>query len=184
MSETIWVYGYHGTSMDRASLIIKSGFKPSNNEYDWLGGGIYFWQDAPKRAWQWAQSTYPENPVVVKSRLRLDRSCLDLLDVGYSPLLKTMYNEFIRSYERRNLTIPKQNPEKSKAHRLDCLFFNYVVSKVNSSLPGSIGSIRSAFVEGDRIFPTSAIYDLTHVQIAILDANLVEESCLLKTDDI
>ena len=183
MSETIWVYGYHGTSMDRASAIIESGFKPSSNEYDWLGGGIYFWQDAPKRAWQWAQHTYPDNPAVVKSLLRLDRSCLDLLDVGYSPLLKTMYNGFIRSYERRNLTLPAQT-EKSKAHRLDCLFFNYVVSTVNSSFPESIGSIRSAFVEGDKIFPTSAIYDLTHVQITILNSSLVEASYLLTIDDI
>ena len=109
----------------------------------------------------------PDNPAVVKSRLRLDCSCLDLLDVGYSPLLKTMYNRFIRSYEQRNLTLPTQT-DKSKAHRLDCLFFNYVVSTVNSSFPESIGSIRSAFVEGDKIFPTSAIYDLTHVQITIL----------------
>jgi hypothetical protein len=57
MSETIWVYGYHDTNVERASAIVEAGFKPSNNEYDWLGRGIYLWQDAPKRAWQWAQSS-------------------------------------------------------------------------------------------------------------------------------
>jgi hypothetical protein len=184
MTETIWVYGYHGTSMERAVAIVEAGFKPSNNEYDWLGRGIYFWQDAPKRAWQWAQSNHPDNPAVVKSRLRLDRSCLDLLDIGYSPLLKTMYNGFITSYAQQNLTLPQQNPDRSKAHRLDCLFFNYVVSTFNNISDKRISSIRSAFVEGDRIFPTSAIYDLTHVQIAILDSNLIEELCILTMDDM
>jgi hypothetical protein len=134
-------------------------------------------QDAHKRAWQWAQSKHPDNPAVVKSKLRLDRSCLDLLDIGYSPLLKTMYNGFITSYTQ-------QNPERSKAHRLDCSFFNYVVKTFNSSSNYRIDSIRSAFVEGDRIFPNSAIYDLTHIQIAILDSSLIEELCILTMDDI
>ncbi len=184
MSETIWVYGYHGTSMERALAIVEAGFKPSNNEYDWLGRGIYFWQDAPKRAWQWAQSNYPDNPAVVKSRLKLDPSCLDLLDIGYSPLLRTMYNGFISSYQKQNLSLPQHNPDRSKAHRLDCLFFNYVVSTFNNTSDKRIISVRSAFVEGDRIFPTSAIYDLTHVQIAILDSNLIEELCILTMDDM
>ncbi len=35
-SEIVEVYGYHGTSMDAAIEIMKSGFKPSNNDYDWL----------------------------------------------------------------------------------------------------------------------------------------------------
>jgi hypothetical protein len=91
MGETIWAYGYHGTSMDQASAIVETVFNPSSNEYDWLGKGIYFWQDAPKRAWQWAQSVR-ENLAVVKSRLRLNSGCLDPLDIGYFPLLKTMYN--------------------------------------------------------------------------------------------
>ena len=109
MSETIWVYGYHDTSMKRASAIVEAR-------------GIYFWQDAPKIAWQWAQ-------------------------FSYSPLLKTMYNGFISSYQQQNLTLPQQNPDRSKAHRRDCSFFNYVVKTFNSSSDyridrGSIGICR------------------------------------------
>jgi hypothetical protein len=95
-----------------------------------------------------------------------------------------MYNGFITSYTQQNLAIPQQNPERSKAHRLDCSFFNYVVKTFNSSSDYRIASIRSTFVEGDRIFPTSAIYDLTHIQIVILDSGLIEELCILTMDDI
>jgi hypothetical protein len=155
----------------------------------WMKRAIY--QDAPKKDWQ---SMHPDNLAVVKSRLRLrlDCSCLDLLGSGYFPLLKTMYNGFIISYTQQNLTLPPQNPDsrserlrqRSKAHRLDCSFFNYVVKTFNSSSDYRIDSIRSAFVEGDRIFPNSAIYDLTHIQIAILDTSLIEELCILTMDDI
>jgi hypothetical protein len=112
----------------------------------WMKRAIY--QDAPKKDWQWAQSTHPDNPTVVKSRLKLDRSCLDLLNI----LLKTMCNGFITIYTQKNLIPPQQNPDsrserlrqRSKVHRLDCSFFNYVVKTFNSSSDyridrGSIG---------------------------------------------
>jgi len=40
--------GYHGC--DR-----KVALKPSQNDYDWLGPGIYFWVDSPKRGLEWAR---------------------------------------------------------------------------------------------------------------------------------
>jgi hypothetical protein len=40
----------------------------------------------------------------------------------------------------------------------------------------SIGLIRSAFVEGNRIFPGSAICDKTHVQISVMNLDLIEQS--------
>lgn len=54
MSETIRVYGYHGTNTEAAATIIQQGFNVSSNDYDWLGTGVYFFQDAPVRAWEWA----------------------------------------------------------------------------------------------------------------------------------
>ena len=66
-SEIVEVYDYHGTSMDTAIEIIESGFKPSNNDYDWLGREVYFWQDAPIRAKQWVQSAYRNQPAVIRS---------------------------------------------------------------------------------------------------------------------
>ena len=50
MIEPLQVYGFHGTSIDAAEVILREGFRPSRNAYDWLGDGIYFFQDAPLRA--------------------------------------------------------------------------------------------------------------------------------------
>lgn len=47
--------GYHGTTLEAAKKIITDGFRPSSNPWEWLGHGIYFWQDAPNRARDWAK---------------------------------------------------------------------------------------------------------------------------------
>src|SRR2546426_9818552 len=50
------VVAFHGTSADQVETILASGaFTPSRNDYDWLGHGVYFWEHAPLRAWQWAK---------------------------------------------------------------------------------------------------------------------------------
>ena len=80
--DTILVYGYHGTSRSRAERVIADGFQPSTNGYDWLDTGVYFWQDAPNHALNWARKMYRQEPVVINSRLRLEITCLDLLDMA------------------------------------------------------------------------------------------------------
>ncbi len=40
--------GYHGTLKNKVQDILQNGFKPSiseENELEWLGDGIYFWED-------------------------------------------------------------------------------------------------------------------------------------------
>ena len=182
-SEIVEVYGYHGTSMDAAIEIIESGFKPSNNDYDWLGEGVYFWQDAPIRAKQWAQSVYPQQPAVIKSLIRLD-NCIDLLDVGWIPSIRALYNRFVEDYQSSNLPLPTQNPGRSKAHRLDRTFFDYAVETINLSSTRKVETIRSVFVEGENIYPSSAIYDLAHVQIAVRNTASIQKSTIIDVNGI
>jgi hypothetical protein len=40
----IQVFGYHGTSREKANTILSEGFRVSDNDYDWLGKGVYFFQ--------------------------------------------------------------------------------------------------------------------------------------------
>ena len=50
-----FILGYHGC--DRAvgeRLLAGEAFKPSNNDYDWLGPGIYFWEANPVRCLEFA----------------------------------------------------------------------------------------------------------------------------------
>ena len=51
-----FVTGYHGTRKDAAERILAEGFKKSENDWEWLGHGVYFWQDGPARAKEWART--------------------------------------------------------------------------------------------------------------------------------
>ena len=177
MNESLEIYGYHGTSQTKAANILKHGFRASDNDYDWLGTGIYFFQDAPLRARQWATQQYPDNPAVIRSLIRLD-NCIDLFDIGWQPLLKNVCNSFVEQYRETNRPLPKQQPDRSKAHRLDCAFFNFAIELICREQP--IDSIRAAFIEGDRLFPDSAIFNLAHIQIAIRNPDLIQECYLIE----
>jgi hypothetical protein len=177
MDRTLIVHGYHGTSQTKAINILKNGFLASDNDYDWLGTGIYFFQDAPVRAKQWATQQHPNNPAVICALIQLE-NCIDLFDVGWQPALKNMYNLFIERHKLLNLPLPKQSPHSSKAHRLDCAFLNFVHEFILRQ-GRSIDSIRATFIEGERLFPNSAIFDLAHVQIAIRNPALIQECYLM-----
>jgi hypothetical protein len=179
MTDRIEIYGYHGTSKTKAMNIQQNGFVASDNDYDWLGTGIYFFQDAPIRAKQWASQQHPEDPAVIRALIRLD-NCIDLFDITWQPLLKHIYNSFRERYRLINRPLPKQNPDsrserlrqRSKAHRLDCAFFNFA-SEIVFSQGQSVESIRATFMEGERLFPDSAVFDLAHVQIAVRNPALI-----------
>lgn len=49
--------GYHGCDASIAERVFrgKDTIRPSNNDYDWLGSGSYFWEGDPERAMAWAK---------------------------------------------------------------------------------------------------------------------------------
>jgi len=53
---TIFVLGYHGCDrLVAEDLLLNKPFEPSENDYDWLGAGIYFWEANPSRGLAWAK---------------------------------------------------------------------------------------------------------------------------------
>jgi len=51
-----FVLGYHGCNRAVGEKVIagKEHLKASDNDYDWLGSGIYFWENSARRALDWA----------------------------------------------------------------------------------------------------------------------------------
>jgi len=51
------VLGYHGCDLALAQKIVSGEEKMwgSENPWDWLGHGTYFWEDSPARALHWAE---------------------------------------------------------------------------------------------------------------------------------
>jgi hypothetical protein len=178
-SQQILVYGYHGTSIENAKSIVKQGFKVSKNDYDWLGKGIYFWQDAPGRAWSWAQKHH-QRPAVIRAEININIDfTVDLLDSFpdnvYLIALKQSYDHF-----RHLLSPTALVKQKGRFHGLDKLMVDYVADILIPELQGKhIQVVRSVFIEGEPIFPSfgqnekSAFHDRSHVQIAVRDSSVI-----------
>jgi hypothetical protein len=74
------VLAYHGCALETAQKLLGgSSFVPSKKDYDWLGAGIYFWENDVLRAYQWAIEARRgfKHPSVVGAVIELG-SCLDL----------------------------------------------------------------------------------------------------------
>ena len=165
------VIGYHGTTTESAAEIVESGFRLSRNPYDWLGDGVYFFQDGFDRAWEWARENHGVDAAVIAAEIYLI-DCLDMLDTRWTKVVSEAYNQFLNLYKQSGLNLPRQT---LGAHRLDREVINYMVG-VLSERGDSIKCVRAAFAEGSPVYPDSAFYDYGHVQIAVRDV----EACITR----
>lgn len=77
-----FVYGHHGTKKELAEAILATGFEQSERESDWLGFGVYFWEDSPARARLWGEQKFPDHPLcILDAKIALER-CLNLAEPG------------------------------------------------------------------------------------------------------
>ena len=160
--------GFHGTSIEAADSILSNGFTISQNSYDWLGDGVYFFQDAPLRAREWALERHGNGAMTLKARIRL-ADCMDFLDVMWASLLSDFYDEFLGHLKLSSIPLPAQT---TGAHRLDSAVINYAAGILHEK-GINVRSVRAAFSEGIPAFPNSAICNLSHVQIAVRDLSVI-----------
>ena len=168
------VIGYHGCDRRFAHELIAgrvnaSDWLASEKDYDWLGHGVYFWEHAPGRAWQWAEERHAGAEAVVAVEIRLGR-CLDLGDTGFTGLLIEAYNAAKDEAAQEGIQLPRNTGGRDrKARRLDCLVLNRLVQLLSIHRSTGLQTIRCPFEEGDPVYPGSNIRTHTHVQIAVRD---------------
>src|SRR5690242_16757250 len=107
------VVGYHGCpeSFVRDLLTGKKAIRdwqPSQNEWDWLGNGIYFWEHAPQRALRWARERYRgrQKPAVLGAYIQLGR-CFDLLNEAITALLAETHGRLASSFSGKHQPLPE-----------------------------------------------------------------------------
>ena len=154
--------GFHGTSAGAAQRILTTGFEVSRNEYDWLGDGAYFFQDAPARALEWARQRFGDDAAVVGAEIDLD-DCIDLLDIPWHSQVRSAYPRYLARLRETGESVPRQS---AGAHRLDRNVMNYLIDLLTER-GTRVASVRAAFAEGEPAFPGSALLSRSHVQIAV-----------------
>ena len=172
----ITVYAFHGCDESVAEAVFagKTELKMSKNNYDWLGSGIYFWENAPERALRWAQEQQRRNPgliskpAVVGAVVHLG-SCLNLMDKASNKPIQDAYAFLEKAFASLRKTRPmiKFPANAGKLHMLDALVLNMTCIFAREKMHHPYDTVRAAFVEGNPVFEGSAIQSDTHIQLCV-----------------
>jgi len=187
VTEADRVVAYHGTTTHRAKRLLSDGFIPSQNEHDWLGRGTYFFERAPRRAYEWAVEKIGRDgldegePCVIRACVSLV-DCLDLTDTVGTELVRPWYNEFAAAVGEELAATLKQGP---RVRQLDRAVIDFAVPHVEE-FGYRVASVRCAFAEGEPVWTSpsgqrSGILDRNHVQIAVRHPAIIKQPCLVDT---
>jgi hypothetical protein len=168
------VVGYHGCDAAVAARVVQGveHLKVSTNDYDWLGHGIYFWEDSPARARKWAEeeSRRPQGkikvPAVVGAVINLG-NCLNLVDSEALELVATAYQEYVTACRRSGVNEAVNKGKHFHLRNLDCAVFQtlHTLRRDSGFLP--YDTIRGFFVEGCELYPGAGIRGQDHVQLCV-----------------
>ena len=159
-SYPLFVFGFHGCDRSVAEKVLagEADLQPSDNDYDWLGTGIYFWENAPERALEWACAQKKKDPYVIGAAIQLS-TCLNLMDKGSTSILNDTYQWLLATGEE----LPEN---KGKRHNLDMFVIN-TATRFAEEEGRPCDAVRGAFIEGKEIFPNSTIRADTHIQLCV-----------------
>lgn len=173
------VLAFHGC--DRSvfeEVIVKGGhLRQSQNDYDWLGHGIYFWEQNYQRAFEWAQmSPKIKDPAVIGAVIDLGY-CLNLTDSASSDILRKGFEILKFRCEAANIQLPKNRPSKKTndilLRDLDCAVIQQIHDYKKTD-PPDYDSVRGIFTEGDEVYPGACFQEKTHVQLCIVNPNCIK----------
>ena len=194
------ILGFHGCDKAlRDKIVSEKGaiLKPSQNSYDWLGGGSYFWENNQQRALQFAQESKNrflkldenskkayiksgksiiETPAVLGAVIDLGY-CLDLLDSEYLKVLKESYHLLCETHQIYGTTIPENIRNKKGEllqRHLDCAVIESIHQFNTSTKNQEFDSVRGVFFEGKDLYPKAGFQEKNHIQIALRNPNCIK----------
>ena len=144
---------------------------PSINSWDWLGPGIYFWEDNPKRALQYAEEcalgTQKNlkriiSPFVLGAGIHLG-TCLNLLEPQAMAIIQKAHNWLLALTVNSGEPMPKNDGPR---RNLDCAVIKFAHQMVKEA--GIVyDSVRSAFSEGKPVYPGSNFSTRGHIEVCV-----------------
>jgi hypothetical protein len=172
------VLGFHGCDESIALNIVtaREHQRPSENEYDWLGNGLYFWEDSSARALKWAiveaerKDGKISRPAVLGAIIDLG-NCLNLIDAEHLELVRLAHKTYLDLCRVAELP-PAQNKGKElRARYLDKAVFETLHKLRHKEGKEPFDTVRAFFVEGEPLYENAGLHSLDHVQICVRNPN-------------
>lgn len=175
MITTKFVIGFHGCDAGLARAVIngEADLQAVPKLHPWLGDGVYFWEESPARAWQWAEHGVKtgdiKQPAVVGAIIEL-HNCLNLIDPNSFSIVQDAHAHYVGA-ERARGKVPKKNSGKGTGARyLDCAVLNtvHLMRERDDRHPPAFDTVRAFFTEGDEpIYEGAQLRKHDHVQVCV-----------------
>jgi hypothetical protein len=175
------IIGYHSCDREIGLKILngQDKLKASKNNWDWLGEGIYFWEQNPYRALDYAKEVAAgtqfnkrkiKTPFVLGAIIELG-NCLNLVESQSLSILENAYIGLQKLYKETDIKLPENDGNNRK---LDCAVIKFVHQsrKILSEQP--YNSIRSPFDEGSKVYPGASFTAKNHIQVCVMDESLIK----------
>lgn len=191
---TSFILGYHGCDQKVAKAVVagKSDIKPSQNDFDWLGHGSYFWESDPSRAMEYAEWKVSrrefETAAVIGAVIDL-RNCLDLTNRRDLELVKFAFNIYTLNQNSMKLPMAKNKPANGDVtgelllRYLDCAVINVLhYLNDNSKTNENFDTVRGMFTEGGPLYEGAGFQVKTHTQVAVRNPRCIKGYFLPRKD--
>ena len=174
---SFFILAYHGCDRSVGERLLNNRtFRLSENDYDWLGSGVYFWEANPARALAWARHLKKlgksgparvRQPYAIGAVISLGY-CLDLISTNGIEFVKEAYLDFKHYMEQSGSPLPANRGGDDLLQRyLDCAVINHIHSVIKRDKGKAFDTVRGVFLEGKRIYNTSGFFEKTHIQICV-----------------
>jgi hypothetical protein len=183
-----FVLGFHGCDASIAEEVLSgnSSLRKSTNQWDWLGHGVYFWENSPERALHYAcelrdnpvrSNSAVETPAVIGAVIDLGY-CLNLLDEKSIRLVAEANGLYVNACQVDSVE-PLENRDSGSSTDLllryrDCAVIEMLHAARDQAEATNFDSVRGMFSEGEPLYPHAGFRAKNHLQICIRNPNCIK----------
>lgn len=189
------VIGFHGCDASVAQKVVNGEMmlKPSQNDYDWLGSGIYFWENNVERAFEFAveqskrKGSCIKTPAVLGAVIDLG-FCMDLIDTAYLKEIRHSYEMLVALHQMNETPMPVNTKigegNDMVLRRLDCAVLELAHQSARLAGEPPFDSVKGAFWEGGELYPGAGFREKNHIQICVRNPNCIKGFFLPRPLDV
>lgn len=190
-----FILGFHGCDQSVVEKVVcgNDNLQVSTNDYDWLGHGIYFWENDPDRALEYARAfkAFPKrrqgkitNPAVLGAVIDLGH-CLNLMEVEALESVRLAYDALKNLSRDFSVDMPVNTPGHEGGNdlllrRLDCAVIELLHEE---NTERSFDTVRGLFFEGKDLYPNAGFKEKNHIQICVRNPNCIKGYFLPRLSD-
>ena len=175
------IIGFHSCDKEVGLRVLngEDELLPSQNAWDWLGEGVYFWEQNPLRALEYADASARRtqfNKVPIKEPFVLGAivdlgNCLNLVESGSLEILSQAYKGLNQVINGSGGKMPF-NKKDNRA--LDCAVIQFIHHSNELERKAAYDTVRCAFPEGQEAYEGAFITSKLHLQICVRNTQFIK----------